>query len=61
MAWWYRIQTNKQKNCREWIMPTYLYLCPEHGEFEEYHSISFKLEKCPLCEKENKITEVKDW
>lgn len=33
-------------------MPTYLYACfqPECiGEFEEYHSISIKLEECPHC------------
>jgi putative FmdB family regulatory protein len=34
-------------------MPTYEYLCnhPECvGEFEEFHSITFKLEECPHCE-----------
>jgi hypothetical protein len=44
-------------------MPTYLYLCEaeenSHGEFEEYHSVNTKLEKCPLCEKEGKDTSVK--
>lgn len=36
-------------------MPTYCYECPDHGEFEEYHSITIKLELCPLCQKEGKI------
>lgn len=40
-------------------MPTYLYECPIHKEFEEYHSMSVKLEHCPNCEKENIISEVK--
>lgn len=40
-------------------MPTYLYECSEHGEFEEYHSVNIKLEKCPHCEKDGKDTEVK--
>jgi len=31
-------------------MPTYLYECPIHGEFEEYHSMSQILEYCPKCE-----------
>ncbi len=35
-------------------MPTYLYECPHHGEFEEYHSSSIKLEDCPLCQEEGK-------
>ena len=34
-------------------MPTYTYFCSVHKEFEEMHSISEKLETCPLCEKEN--------
>lgn len=33
-------------------MPTYLYLCPTHGEFEEEHSIKIKLEFCPKCKEE---------
>lgn len=39
-------------------MPTYLYFCERpiedggHGEFEEYHSMSIKLETCPHCEKD---------
>lgn len=37
-------------------MPTYLYECPIHGEFEHQHSISEELENCPICEKENKVT-----
>lgn len=35
-------------------MPTYLYECPTHGEFEEYHSMSNMLEFCPKCQEENK-------
>jgi putative FmdB family regulatory protein len=31
-------------------MPTYEYECPEHGIFEEYHSIKTKLENCPQCQ-----------
>lgn len=31
-------------------MPTYLYECPTHGEFEEYHSMSKMLELCPHCQ-----------
>ena len=30
-------------------MPTYLYLCEKHGEFEVTHSIKEKLEDCPKC------------
>jgi len=33
-------------------MPTYLYLCEKHGEFEVFHSIKEKLEVCPECIKE---------
>jgi putative FmdB family regulatory protein len=40
-------------------MPTYLYECPVHGEFEEYHSMSIKLEHCPTCEKDSVTSEVK--
>ncbi len=39
-------------------MPTYLYKCPIHNEFEEFHSMSIKLEKCPTCEKEGVETKV---
>jgi putative FmdB family regulatory protein len=35
-------------------MPTYLYECPAHGEFEHQHSINDELEFCPLCEEEGK-------
>lgn len=35
-------------------MPTYLYECPIHGEFEQQHSISETIENCPKCEAENK-------
>jgi putative FmdB family regulatory protein len=40
-------------------MPTYEYECPEHGEFEEFHSITTKLEYCPKCEDSGKKQEVK--
>lgn len=31
-------------------MPTYLYTCLKtNQEFEEYHSITTKLEDCPIC------------
>lgn len=33
-------------------MPTYLYECETHGEFEEYHSMSIVLEFCPKCQEE---------
>jgi putative FmdB family regulatory protein len=33
-------------------MPTYLYECPVHKEFEEFHSMSKTLENCPHCEEE---------
>jgi putative FmdB family regulatory protein len=33
-------------------MPTYLYLCETHGEFEEFHSIKITLEDCPKCKEE---------
>lgn len=36
-------------------MPTYLYECGEHGEFEEYHSISHILTDCPKCKEEGKV------
>jgi putative FmdB family regulatory protein len=38
-------------------MPTYLYVCTEHGEFEEYHSIKDEVKECPFCKKEGKISE----
>jgi predicted nucleic acid-binding Zn ribbon protein len=34
-------------------MPTYLYECSVHGEFEEEHSIKITLEDCPKCQVEN--------
>lgn len=34
-------------------MPTYLYECPVHGEFEHQHSIKDQLEECPTCKAEN--------
>lgn len=37
-------------------MPTYLYECPIHGEFEHQHSISEQLDECPTCIQENKST-----
>lgn len=33
-------------------MPTYLYRCELHGEFEENHSIKDLLEVCPKCKEE---------
>jgi len=35
-------------------MPTYLYECPDHGEFEEYHSMRDLIEDCPKCKDEGK-------
>lgn len=35
-------------------MPTYIYECEEHGEFEESHSITTQLEDCPFCKKDGK-------
>ena len=35
-------------------MPTYLYKCEDHGEFETEHSINEKLEECPKCKDEKK-------
>jgi putative FmdB family regulatory protein len=37
-------------------MPTYLYECPVHGEFEHQHSIKEELEFCPKCQEENQAT-----
>lgn len=34
-------------------MPTYLYRCEKHGEFEHQHSINDELEFCPKCQEEN--------
>lgn len=33
-------------------MPTYVYFCKIHKEFEIEHSIKEKLETCPKCEEE---------
>lgn len=33
-------------------MPTYLYECQTHGEFEHQHSITEQLEECPKCKEE---------
>lgn len=38
-------------------MPTYLYKCDTHGEFEAIHSINDKLEECPECKTEGKTSE----
>ncbi len=35
-------------------MPTYLYKCETHGEFEVSHSINDKLTECPKCKEEGK-------
>jgi putative FmdB family regulatory protein len=40
-------------------MPTYEYECPQHGEFEETHSITIKLTHCPKCKEEGKEQEIK--
>ena len=40
-------------------MPTYLYFCEKHGEFEELHKITEKLEKCPKCESDGVDSPVK--
>jgi putative FmdB family regulatory protein len=37
-------------------MPTYLYKCPIHGEFEYQHSIMEELDVCPICQEEGKLT-----
>jgi len=34
-------------------MPTYLYFCPVHKEFEEMHSINEELTECPKCKEES--------
>lgn len=36
-------------------MPTYLYSCEVHGEFEHQHSIKDLLEDCPICQKESQV------
>ena len=33
-------------------MPTYVYSCPVHKEFEEFHSINDLVEYCPKCKEE---------
>lgn len=33
-------------------MPTYLYECSTHGEFEVTHSIKDELDECPHCKEE---------
>lgn len=38
-------------------MPTYLYSCDIHGEFEVEHSISEQLNECPHCKEEGKTSE----
>lgn len=40
-------------------MPTYLYFCPTHEEFEEYHSMSIVVEFCPQCKEDGNETPVK--
>jgi putative FmdB family regulatory protein len=36
-------------------MPTYVYHCELHGEFEEIHSMSEQLEECPKCKEEGLV------
>jgi putative FmdB family regulatory protein len=40
-------------------MPTYLYQCDIHNEFEHQHSITEELEFCPKCREEGRETKVK--
>ncbi len=40
-------------------MPSYDYVCDIHGEFEEFHSITIKLEFCPKCSEEGKQQPIK--
>lgn len=40
-------------------MPTYLYECSIHGEFEHQHSINDQLEFCPRCKEETPPVETK--
>lgn len=37
-------------------MPTYIYCCEIHGEFEEIHAITEQLEECPKCKEEGKTS-----
>lgn len=39
-------------------MPTYLYKCSIHNEFEEEHSIKENLKECPKCKKEGVVNSV---
>lgn len=39
-------------------MPTYLYKCQEHGEFEYEHSIKDKMEECPHCKINGKLQKI---
>jgi putative FmdB family regulatory protein len=38
-------------------MPSYLYFCEKHNEFEAFHSITEELEECPKCKEEGKPPE----
>jgi putative FmdB family regulatory protein len=40
------------------MMPTYLYLCETHGEFEAVHSITEQLDECPACKAAGYSSEV---
>ncbi|MCL6588772.1 MAG: zinc ribbon domain-containing protein [Firmicutes bacterium] len=33
-------------------MPTYEYICPQCGVFEEFHGINSSLTSCPTCSRE---------
>jgi putative FmdB family regulatory protein len=33
-------------------MPTYEYVCPQCGIFEQFHSITITIDHCPKCGKE---------
>lgn len=39
-------------------MPTYLYTCKKHGEFEETHSIKEQLTECPKCREEGETSPI---
>lgn len=36
----------------------YTYKCEIHGEFEYEHKISEKLEECPFCKEDGKLSKV---
>jgi putative FmdB family regulatory protein len=48
----------KESDTGDRIMPTYLYSCTKHGEFEATHSITEQLTECPQCKEEGLPAEV---